>query len=83
MMGLVYGGHTVNTAASGAIDGHSGCFLKPGEYVGNVHFTAVVEGRGTAWDAAPSKFHRPVAKSPLAGSLMFAGVALGGSDSLL
>ena len=67
MMGLVYGGSTVNTAASGAIDGNSGCFVKAEEYVGKVHFTAVVEGRGTAWDAAPSIFHQSVAKSPLAG----------------
>ena len=66
MMGLVYGGSTVNTAASGAIDGHSGCFLNPEECVGKIHFTVVTEDRGTAWDAASSIFHRSVAKSSLA-----------------
>ena len=56
MMGSIYGGSTVNNAASGAIDGHSGCFVKPGEYVGKVHFTTVIEGRGTAWNVAPKIF---------------------------
>jgi len=67
MMSSVYGGSTVNIAASGAIDGNSGCFLKREEYVGKVHFTAMIEGREMAWDIAPSIFYKSVARSPLAG----------------
>lgn len=66
-MSSVYGGSTVNIAASGAIDGNSGCFLKREEYVGKVHFTAAIEGREMAWDIAPSMFYHSVARSPLAG----------------
>lgn len=67
MMRSVYGGATVNIAASGAINGNSGCFLKRDEYVGKVHFTAGIEGREMAWDIAPSIFYDSVARSPLAG----------------
>ena len=48
MMSSVYGGSTIAIAASGAVDGNSGCFLKSENHVGKVHFTAVTEGRGMA-----------------------------------
>lgn len=65
-MSSVYGGSTINIAASGAVDGNSGCFLKPEEYVGKVHFTAAMEGRQITWDIAPSVFYKSVSLSPLA-----------------
>ena len=66
-MSSVYGGSTINIAATGAINGDSGCFLRPEGYVGKVRFTAVIEGREMAWDIAPSMFYKSVARSPLAG----------------
>ena len=66
-MSSVYGGSTINIAATGAINGDAGCFLKPEGYVGKVRFTAVIEGREMAWDIAPSMFYKSVARSPLAG----------------
>lgn len=66
-MSSVYGGSTINIAATGAINGDVGCFLKPEGYVGKVRFTAVIEGREMAWDIAASIFYKSVARSPLAG----------------
>lgn len=63
----VYGGSKINIAATGVINGYSGCFLKPEGYVGKIRFTAVIEGREMAWDIAPSMFYKSVARSPLAG----------------
>lgn len=61
-MSSVYGGSTINIAATGAINGDVGCFLKPEGYVGKVRFTAVIEGREMAWDIAASIFYKSVAQ---------------------
>lgn len=66
-MSSVYGGSTINIAATGAINGNLGCFLKPEGYVGKVRFTGTIDGHEMAWDIAPSRFYKSVARSHLAG----------------
>ena len=66
-MSSVYSGSTVTIAASGAIDGNSGCFLKPKGYVGKVHFDAMSKDGNTSWDIAPSIYYDSVVHSHLAG----------------
>lgn len=64
LMGSIYGGSTITIAATGAPDGTKGCFLKPLGFIGKIHIEPTT---GEIWDIAPSRFHRSVVNSPLAG----------------
>ena len=52
LMSFVYGGSTINIAATGATDGTIGCFLKPPGFVGKVHIEPTIND---IWDIAPSR----------------------------
>jgi hypothetical protein len=64
-MASVYGGSTINIAASGAKDGSWGCFLKPPGFIGKVHVEATRDDITKAWDIAPSLFYSSVVKGHL------------------
>ena len=65
-MSSVYSCSTVTIAASGAIDGNSGCFLKPKGYIGKVRFETTMDDCKIAWDISASIYYKSVVQSHLA-----------------
>ena len=66
LMSSVYGNSTITIAATGAVNGNSGLFLRPGRYPGKIHMDLPKYDGTQGWDIAPGIYDTSVTHSTLA-----------------